>query len=219
MNVVATPLDPLPNALSGPRLRPLGRRNRIADHEIDRDALRHFNELLQYLQLPQAPLDADQVASAARELVDGIPYGDAPRPRCIQQRMRRAAAINLMLDDADWEIPDPAAVRAMWVVVDYLRGSVDLIPNRIPVVGRLDDAIVVEAAWPTLAMEVRNYLEFCRVRHVEAGLRGETGRHFGFTGRQWPDAARAETDWIAHCARVGHDSYLAPGANARFRIG
>ncbi|MGH8076109.1 MAG: hypothetical protein ACREPE_02125 [Lysobacter sp.] len=218
MHPAVSLLDPLPSALRQSRVDGLGRRHRIDGHEIDRDGLQHFNELLQYLQLSQAPLDSDQVASAARELIDGIRYGDAPRPRCIQQRMRRGAAINLMLDDADWETRDPAAIRAMWVVVDYLRGGVDLIPNAMPVIGRLDDAIVVDAAWPALETEVRQYLEFCRLRHVEADLRGETRRHFGFTGKHWQDAARAEMEWIAHCARVGHETYLSEGPNPHFRV-
>lgn len=218
MNLAGNPLVPLPSVLNAPHLNGLGRRNRIGDHQIDPDALRHFNELLEFLHLPQAPLDSDQVVSAARELVDGIPYGDLPRPQCIQQRMRRAAAINLMLDDPDWETSDPVAVRAMWVVVDYLRGSVNLIPNAVPVVGRLDDAIVVEAAWPSLATEVRQYLEFCRIRHVEANLRGESRRHFGFTCEQWEEAVRAEIAWIAHCVRVGQDTYVSDASSPRFRI-
>ena len=218
MNLAANPLAPLPSALNEPRVSGLARRNRIGEHEIDSDALRHFNELLQYLHLPQAPLEHDQVASAARELVDGIPYGDVPRPPCIRQRMRRGAAINLMLDDMDWETHDPVAIRAVWVVVDYLRGSGNLIPNAMPIVGRLDDAIIVEAAWPAVSTEVQQYLEFCRIRHVEAGLRGESRQHFGFTCRQWRDAARAETAWIAHCIRVGQDSYVGPAANPRFRV-
>jgi hypothetical protein len=218
MNLVANPLVPLPSALNEPRVPGPARRNRIGKHELDGDALRHFNELLQYLHLPQAPLERDQLASAARELVDGIPYGDAPRPRCIQQRMRRGAAINLMLDDMDWETRDPAAIRAVWVVVDYLRGGGKLIPNTMPVVGRLDDAIIVEAAWPAVSGEVQQYLEFCRIRHVEAGLRGETRQHFGFTCTQWREAARAEKEWIAHCARVGQNSYVEPTAIPRFRV-
>ena len=212
---VALNLTPLPSALSQPRVNGLGRRHLIGDYDIDRDALRHFNDLLEDLNLHQAPLDCDQVASAARELVDrnreGVP------PRCIQQRMRHGAAVDLMLKDPDWETVEAAATRAV-LLVDYLRGSGTLIPHAMPVVGRLDDAIVVEAAWPSLAEEVRQYLAFCRIRHVEATLRGETHRHFGFTREQGQAAARAEAGWIAHCQRVGHDSYLRSGAPAGFRV-
>ena len=215
MNVPLNTLSPLPSALSQPRVNGVGRRHLIGDYDINRDALRHFNDLLEYLDLHQTPLDCDQVASAARELVDRNREGVAPR--CIQQRIRRGAAVDLMLKDPDWETVAAAATRAV-LLVDYLRGSGTLIPHAMPVVGRLDDAIVVEAAWPSLAEEVRQYLAFCRIRHVEATLRGETHRHFGFTREQGQAAARAEAGWIAHCQRVGHDSYLRSGAPAGFRV-
>ena len=216
MNVTLNTLAPLPSALHQIRQDGLARRHRIGDHEIDRGALQHFNDLLKYLDLQQMPLECDQVASAARELVDDTNQGRSPR--CIAQRMRRAAAIDLMRKDPDWETRDAAAIRVVATVVDYLRSSQVLIPHVVPVVGRLSDAIVVETAWPSLATEVEQYLAFCRIRHVEAILRGETHRTFGFTREQWQVAALAEAAWIVHCHRVGGDSYLLRNQPARFRV-
>ena len=216
MNVPLTTLAPLPQALQHQHRPGQGRRHRVLEHEIDREALRHFNDLLEYLDLPQAPLDSDQVATAARELLESTRGGSAPR--CIQQRMRRAAAIDLMAEDPDWELGHAAAVRAKLVVVDYLHGSFDLIPRSVQVVGRLDDAILVEAAWPSLASEVGEYVAFRRLRHVEALLRGESRTHFGFTRALYRDAAQAEAAWIAHCQRVDQETYLPRGTIPAFRI-
>lgn len=216
MNVTLDNLAPLPSALDHQRDESLRRRHHIGDHDPDRDALQHFNDVLQYLDFAKAPFDCDQLASAARELVEETRQGGAPR--CIQQRMRRGAAIDLMAEDPDWESRDEAALRTGIVVADYLRGSNAVIPNALPVVGRLDDAIVVEAAWPAVAMEVRQYLAFCHIRHVEAQLRGETGRHFGFTREQWLAASRAEAEWFAHCGRVGQASYLPTDPGSGFRV-
>ena len=174
MNVSLAPLSPLPRVLAEPGLNGSGRRHRIGYHEIDTVALRHFNELLQYLDLRVVPLDRDRLASAARELVDQPHAGRAPA--CIQQRMRRAAAIDLMVGDPDWETL-PATEVAASLLVDYMRHSDrrrTLIPNALPVVGRLDDAIVVETIWPSVGPEVRKYLDFCHVRHVEANLGAAT---------------------------------------------
>lgn len=218
MNVTLDTLSPLPDALAPRGLNGPGRRYRIGDHEIDSSALQHFNELLHYLDLRFMPLDRDQIASAARELVDRRQQGLAPA--CIHQRMRRAAAIDLMVGDADWETDVEAEVAAH-LAVEYLRHDErrpTLIPNTLPVVGRLDDAIVVETAWPTVADEVRNYLDFCRIRHVEAGLRGGVGSHFGFTREDWRGAREAEAEWIAHCQRVGRISYVMADSIPRFRV-
>ena len=216
MKTTFNTLAPLPDALKRPCTSSSNRRRHIGDVEIERDALLHFNELLEYLDLHRMPLECDQVATAARELVDGTHLGRSPR--CIQQRMRRGAAIDLMGVDPDWETRDAAAARILPIVVGYLRGSATLIPHALPVVGHLDDAIVVEAAWPSLAGEVEQYLAFCRIRHLEASLRGETRRHFGFTREQWHAAAAAEAGWIAHCHRVAQASYLLGAQPPRFRV-
>jgi hypothetical protein len=212
---ISRPLSPLPEVLDHPRMDVAHRRYRIGDHQIDPDALEHFNELLERLDLARPPLDRDQVASAARELA--ALSQPARWPECVLQRMRRAAAIDRMLGDHEWEVmPSSAEVAAM--VIDYLRGNHPLIPNTVPVVGRLDDVILVEASWPTVAQEVRDYLDFCRVRRIEAALRGEPRPYFGFTREAWRDAARAEADWIAHTHRVSTSRYANPFPEVRFQV-
>jgi uncharacterized membrane protein YkvA (DUF1232 family) len=205
----------LPNALfqlerDGPH-----QRHRIAQFELEPAQMEHFNALLARISEDHPLLDRDQVASAARELIDQSPDGRVPA--CIRDRVRRAGAVDLMLSDPEWETRAEAALVAA-VAVDYLHGNAPLIPNRLPVVGWLDDAVLVETAWPSLGDEVRDYLDFCRLRRIEAGLRGEQRTRFGFTREQWQDARDAETEWLAHCRRVGRDSYLSADAPGRFRV-
>ena len=207
------PLAPLPQALHEHR-EGAHRRRRIGDREIDPDALRHFNELLERIDLTYPPLDPDQVATAARELVD------SPRPsgwaECILQRMRRAAAIDRMLADPEW-VPDDSADAAA-LVVAYLHDDHPLIPKTVPVVGRLDDVIVVEAAWPQIAAEVRDYLDFCRIRRIEAALRRAPQPYFGFTREAWRAAREAEARWVAHRHGVNLSRYADHYSDPRFRI-
>lgn len=216
MNTTMTSLSPLPESLRKPRIDGSARRQYIGDYQIDPVALRHFNELRERLDLSHPPLDRDQVASAARELVDQ-PH-PAGAPPCILQRVRRGAAIDMMLADPDWDT-DARRANVAAIVASYMRGNHALIPNQLPVVGRLDDAILVEESWPTLEQEVADYLDFCRLRHIEAVLRGEERRRrFGFTREQWQDAAAAERAWIEHMQRVDTGSYLPSGPVRRFRI-
>lgn len=211
MNVTKS-LAPLPQALNERRAGP-NRRRRIGDHQIDPEALRHFNELLERIDLRHPPLDPDQVASAARELAASS--RSSRWPRSILQRMRRAAAIDRMLSDPEWTLDDAEAAA---VVVAYLHEDRPLIPNSVPMVGRLDDAIIVEASWPLIAQEVRDYLDFCRLRRIEATLRGERRRYFGFSRQAWQSAARAEAALVDHVHRVDGSSYLPADAGPRFQV-
>ena len=215
MNAVLAPLAPLPRALSRPR-HGLRRRHRVGHHPLDPGVLQHFNDLIARIDLQRPSLDRDELASAARELIDDPRTGLLPH--CIGQRMRRAGAIRRMAADPQWEATAPASSAAT-VVVDYLRGPTRLIPHTMPVIGRLDDAILIEAAWPVLAGEVADYLDYRRLRHIEATLRGERRPYSGFTRQHWLEARRAEAEWIAHCQRVGRSSYIADGsAGGRFRV-
>ncbi len=215
MNTSLLHASPLPSNLFDPEPRPHANRHLIGDFEPDPERLLRFNRILEALSAAHPHVDVDQLATAARELIDHAPDGRIPRS--IRERIRRAGAIDLMRTDPEWETEANAAIAAA-TAMDYLHGTEPLIPHSLPVVGWLDGAVMIEAAWPSLADEVRDYLDFCRLRRVEAGLRGESRRHFGFTRDQLDDARTAEWLWQEHCRRTGRSSYLAEDSPPRFRV-
>lgn len=195
-------------AASGPH-----RRHSIGGFSPSPWALDRFNAVLRQLGREQAPLDCDHLATAARELCD---CSNALAATAIGVRMRRAAALDRMIADRDWQ----AANEALEVgarIVDYIRDRDDLIPDTLPRVGRLDDAIVVDTAWPRVADEVRAYTDYRRLRRVEAGLRGCDVHAFAFDRDDWLQAREAEAALAAHRARV-RDSAYVPAPCATFRV-
>jgi hypothetical protein len=208
-------LQPLSAALQSPAWTSLNRparRHFVGGFLLEAEALAHFNQLL--VRLHHFPLDCDQLATASRELGRSA---DGRRPASIEQRLQLASAVDRMITDATWQ-PASEAVEPARVVMDYVHGDHDLIPDSVPLVGRLDDAILIDAAWPQLAGEVDCYLDYCRLRAIEAGLRGCAVGGFAFTREHWQQARRAEAGLIAHCRRVGEDSYLPSPAAACFRV-
>lgn len=214
MNAMLTATIPLPAILDQPS--PIGpaRRHSIDNFHLTAASVDRFNAVLARLGRRTAPLDCDRLATAARELRDRTTGAD--EPACILQRMKRLEAAVLMLDDIQWEPVDDAGNVAS-LMVQYASGRHQLLPNSLPKVGRLDDAIAVEAAWPSLRSEVAAFLDYCRVRSLEASLRGRDIGGFGFSRNDWEEARQAEYILEKQRRCIRECSYL-PQRETRFLV-
>lgn len=190
-----------------------GRRRRIGQVQLDAGPLDRFNRLLVGLGRSQ-PLDCDQIVTAARVLDDGQD-GEAT-PACIAQRLHQVDPVSRLLDDGGWT-PVRDVLPALRAVQDYVQETDDLIPDWMPRVGRLDDAIVIDTAWPRISAEVLDYLDFCRLRDIEAQLRGVEPTAFRFTRSEWEVSRRAEAELRLQHRRVRDGSYV-PQAASYFRV-
>jgi len=123
-------------------------------------AIEKFNTLVHQLCLEAPQIDADAIASVARWL-DSQPPDQ--REMLLQSRLDRMAELEAMKQDPDWLL-DPAQMHRVELMLDYVARENDLIPDEIPVHGRLDDALLLELAWPVFAEDVEDYRDFCRYR-------------------------------------------------------
>lgn len=198
----------LPGADAGP-----GRRRRIGQVELRQEALDGFNGLLSSLGWRAAPLTLDQVATAARALSPG----QGTTPTYIHVQMERGRQLAEMLADHSWE-PANDAVATARSITGYLERDRGLIPNRVPGLGRLDDAVLIETAWPRLAAEVSDFHDFRRIRRIEAALRGASPEHLAFGRGDWLEARRAEAV-LREQQRILRGRFRAQVPMPLFRIG
>ncbi|UWX04185.1 DUF1232 domain-containing protein [Pseudoxanthomonas sp. NC8] len=197
---------------AAPSFSLLHRRKNIGEYRPASADLARFNHLLARLGRRHAPLDIDRLATAARQLTDAT--DDAPG--CIAQRIAWLESVVAMAGDRDWEASAEIADCAR-LVADYANDTWDLIPDWLPQVGRLDDAIVMEAALPTLGRELACYRDFRRLRAVEAGLRGCTPEELPFDRHAWEATREVEAALVAQRRRVRESSYV-PAPPAMFRV-
>ena len=203
----------LPSILDTP-FEGSGRRHNINGFDLRTADVDRFNGLLARLGRTRTPFDADQLASAARELCDRSIHDVSPPS--IRQRLRRIAAVEQMVGDAQWE-PANDAVDTAQLIVDYARSRDDLIPDWLPKVGRLDDAIVVDTAWPRLVTEVEDYLDYVRLRSMEAQRRGCAVAAFEFSRKDWEQMRYEEAVYAEHERQIRESSYL-PNSVSVFRV-
>lgn len=119
-----------------------------------------------------------------------------------------------MIVDLDWDCAEPDCVHVR-KLLGYLDQVDNLIPDRIPMLGKLDDIVLLELVWPVLASEVDEYDDFCRFRDAE---------HPAGDGRErratWIRDRLAALALLQHHQRV-HDSHYADSGrtDTPFRVG
>lgn len=189
----------------------------ITSLELREEKLRRFNEVVQRVAPGRPAFNADQIAGAARRVLRAAMKGQ--ESTFIKVRMRRAGEIQAALGDVQWDVAAKAEP-VMREIVAYLdEGASALIENDVPVVGLLDDAILVDAAMDTLRGELDDYADFCRYRVGEAARLGIPPDAVEVKRERWYDERQQELRLEQQLRRVrgtnyGRSSGTAPG----FRI-
>lgn len=148
--------EPLPLAL--PAANPTSRARAVAGLQLADAALLQFNYQLHDVHRTAPSVDAGQFADLASWLAD-LPAETAQAT--IALRLARAESLRRMLDDPDWILPADLRERGVHLL-DYLYRFDDLIPDDMPVIGHLDDALLIELSWSEFEGEVRDYEDFRR---------------------------------------------------------
>jgi uncharacterized membrane protein YkvA (DUF1232 family) len=93
-----------------------------------------------------------------------------------------------MLTDLEWRLPHEEAKRVLNALA-YFTEPEDLIPDHIPGLGFLDDAIMVELVVRELKHEIEAYQDFCDYRNQNhrAGTRDKP-----FSREDWLEQRRQE---------------------------
>lgn len=178
------------------------KRESIGGFQLNASAVSRFDELLHEIHPEARHVDVDRIASLARWLQD-LPAEEART--ALDERLTRIEQLRGMLDDADWDQREDACNRVRKLLA-YLDDDADLIPDSIPVLGLLDDVILLELAWPALATEAEDYLDFCRYREAEQPAGDGAERR-----EAWINDRLGALALFQHNNRVNADHYVRSG--------
>lgn len=129
--------------------------------ELSNRDLQHFRSIMREARAAMQETSDQQIIAAAQALLDEVGQVDAPE--FVLQRLARLQRLIEMLHDQEWQIPPRERGRVLNALA-YFTEPDDLIPDHIPGLGFLDDAIMVELVGRELRHEIEAYEDFCRFR-------------------------------------------------------
>jgi len=157
--------------------------------ELSDDDLKYFADAMQSAQKESQNLSAKEITDAAAKLLaDGK---DNKLPAFISERLSKIDSMVSMVNDAGFGMDEDDKKRVLSCLT-YFANPKDIIPDNVPVLGFLDDAIMIELVVRELQHEVEAYDDFVEYREDEARRRGVDSSTLKTERVEWAEARRIE---------------------------
>lgn len=130
-----------------------------------------------------------EIEKAAYKIVDVAMNSNLPD--FIAERLLQLKVLLEMMNDSEWNLSTHDRDRIM-SAMSYFADPIDLIPDHIPGIGFLDDAIFAEIVFLELKAEIEAYNEFCDFRNAEEARLDAAGQDPDEDREIWLDAKRRE---------------------------
>ena len=129
----------------------------------DRD-LQYFRSALRQSRNAVRFAEEAEIIEAIRDVLVEIKAND-PLPDFVEQRIPVIESLIQMLLDDEWQLPQSDRERLLACFI-YFGDPEDILPDDIPVIGYLDDVIVVELVIRDLKHVIEAYSDFCEFRRA-----------------------------------------------------
>jgi len=127
----------------------------------DRD-LQYFRDALKHSRNAVRHAEEAEIVDAIRDVLEEI-RSNEPLPDFVARRIPEIEMFIQMLTDDEWQLPDADRERLLAMFI-YFADPEDILPDDIPVIGYLDDVIVVELIMQELFHVREAYEDFCSYR-------------------------------------------------------
>jgi uncharacterized membrane protein YkvA (DUF1232 family) len=166
--------------------------------------LGHFTRAMREAQDKAKDEGGAQIIADARKLLTDIQ--SMPVPSFIRERLDTVESMIDMASDTGFALP-PEDCQRVLAVLAYLADPVDFIPDTVPALGYLDDAIMIELCRQELRFEIEAYLDFSAWREQEAARHGVDPATLPLQRMDWAEARRQQS--IERMHRRRRESYVS----------
>jgi uncharacterized membrane protein YkvA (DUF1232 family) len=155
--------------------------------ELEEQDLRFFRSQMKKAREAAKQTSEEQVIEEAQRMVSEVRA--ARTPAFVKQRLDPIQKLIDMLQDPEWEVEfDKKERDEVVTALTYFTNPEDLIPDSIPVLGFIDDAIMMELVVKELEHVIQAYGDFERYRREERAR----NRNPNVTREQYLDAKRKQ---------------------------
>lgn len=155
--------------------------------EITDEDLPVFVDALTRAEKRAAGKSAQQILDAASKTFAGSQ--GQHMPEFVRSRLATVESLIAMAGDEGWALGEEDRGRIISALT-YFADPEDMIPDNVPVLGFLDDAIMIEVVQRVLQPEIDAYADFVTFRNDEVARRGADASKLG--REEWLEERRAE---------------------------
>ena len=152
--------------------------------ELTESDLEYFRDVMHKAQTGAKQLSEQEILANAKKVSVDI---KANVPEFVRERIQKLETFVAMIEDSEWQIPSEERTEVLSALA-YFSDPEDLVPDHIPVLGFLDDAIMIELVAEEFKDDFEAFEEFCAYREREEGRSGDTT----ITREEWLESKRHE---------------------------
>ena len=150
----------------------------------DKD-LKYFRAQMKRAQATAERASETEVIAKAQEMIEVV--ANTTVPAFVAQRLGKLGSLIAMLEDDEWAL-EARERRNVVGALAYFADPEDIIADNVPVIGYIDDAIMIELVVKELAPEIDAFEDFCRYRREETSR----NRNPDISRDQWLDSKRRD---------------------------
>lgn len=130
--------------------------------ELSDSDLNFFRKALKQSRRAVRDADESEIIDAVNVVLDEIRKNE-PLPDFVAKRIPELESLISMLTDDEWHLPEADRERLLATFI-YFADPEDILPDHIPVIGYLDDVIIIELVMRELHHVRMAYEDFCQFR-------------------------------------------------------
>jgi uncharacterized membrane protein YkvA (DUF1232 family) len=154
--------------------------------DLGESDLKHFRLIMREARHAAAKSSPEAIVAGATSLLRRVDA--ATVPLFVGERLEKLELMIRMLTDKEWRLPAQDSTRVLNALAYFCEPD-DLIPDDIPGLGFLDDAIMIELVVRELTHEIDAYRDFCDFRATRSMPAGQ-GKGSDVTRDDWLEERR-----------------------------